>query len=276
MNAPQAELVESIRRFCAESLHNRLSQIDESPIFDEPLVGFAAGDDPLFAQYQEIIGPFHLTPSQALPPVDGEALSVVSWVLPIVKKTRRSNRKMEIGPSQRWNHTRFTGEDFNDHLRRHVVAYLESHAYRAAAPVLSVQFHRLDLVNGPTSTWSERHVAFAAGLGTFSLSDGLITARGIAHRVGSVVCTAPFTPTSRPYQDYREYCRFARDGSCMVCAKRCPAGAITAEGHDKNKCYTYQRDSLKSWIGRPGYLGSEYIACGLCQTGVPCEHTIPV
>jgi epoxyqueuosine reductase len=276
MNALQSELVETIRRFCAESPYNRLSQIDGSAIFDEPLVGFAAGNDPLFTQYQEIIGPFHLTPARALPGGEGETVSVVSWVLPTVKETRRSNRKMDVGPSQRWNHTRFVGEDFNNHLRRHVVAFLESHGYRAIAPVLSPLFRQLEQANGPTSTWSERHVAFAAGLGTFSLSDGLITARGIAHRVGSVVSSAPFEPTPRPYQDYREYCRFARDGSCMKCAKRCPAGAITVQGHDKNRCNAYMNEGLKSWIGSPGYLGTAYVACGLCQTGVPCEHKIPV
>jgi epoxyqueuosine reductase len=275
MNPLQTELIETIRSFCGTSPANRLTQIDSSPIFDEPLVGFAAGDDALFAQYQAIIGPFHLTPAQALGSGDGSAVSVVAWVLPIAKDTRRSNRKMDAGPSQRWNHTRFAGEDFNNHLRRHVVAFLESRGYRAAAPMLTPQFRQLTLANGPTSSWSERHIAYAAGLGTFSLSDGLITAAGIAHRVGSVVCSAPFYPTPRPYHDYREYCRFARDGSCMKCAKRCPAGAITAAGHDKNICSAYMHEALKSWLGRPGYMGTSYVACGLCQTGVPCEHKIP-
>ncbi len=276
MNALQSELVENIQLFCAESPHNRLSQIDGSPIFNEPLVGFAAGDDPLFERYHEIIGPFHLAPVQALPIAAGENLSVVSWVLPIAKETRRSNRKMDVGPSLRWNHTRFAGENFNAHLRRHVVAFLEVRGYRAVAPQLTPQFHQLDQPDGPTSTWSERHIAFAAGLGTFSLSDGLITAHGIAHRVGSVVCTAPFEPTPRPYTDYREYCRFARDGSCLKCAERCPAGAITAAGHDKNKCNAYTNEGLKSWVGKPGYMGEHYVACGLCQTGVPCERKIPI
>jgi len=38
---------------------------------------------------------------------------------------------------------------------------------------------------GPASSWSERHAAYAAGLGTFSLNDALITPKGIAHRLGS-------------------------------------------------------------------------------------------
>jgi epoxyqueuosine reductase len=37
------------------------------------------------------------------------------------------------------------------------------------------------------SSWSERHAAYAAGLGTFGLCDGLITARGKAVRFGSII-----------------------------------------------------------------------------------------
>ena len=174
----------------------------------------------------------------------------------------------------RWNHTRFRGEDFNDSLRCHVVEVLQAHGYAAVAPVLTDRFQTNNLPNGPASTWSERHIAYAAGLGTFSLSDGLITARGIAHRCGSVVYAAPCIPTLRPYSDHRQYCLFARDGSCGTCIDRCPAGAITTAGHDKIKCRAYMNEALAEWVKRPGYTGS-YTGCGLCQTGVPCEDCIP-
>jgi len=36
------------------------------------------------------------------------------------------------------------------------------------------------------SSWSERHAPHAAGLGTFGLCDGLITAKGKAMRVSPV------------------------------------------------------------------------------------------
>ncbi|NLW02216.1 MAG: hypothetical protein GX027_02990 [Clostridiaceae bacterium] len=56
--------------------------------------------------------------------------------------------------------------------------------------------------------------------------------------------------------------------------RRCPAGAITPEGHDKEKCLQYQREVIaKICRERYGYDG--YSACGLCQTGVPCESGIP-
>ncbi|MDR3576973.1 MAG: hypothetical protein P4L50_24170 [Anaerolineaceae bacterium] len=271
----QNELIETIRRFTAESSANRLSKLDGSPIFDEPLVGFASGDDPLFETYQTVVGEFHWTPRQVLGSSDDPSVSVVVWVLPITKATRLSNRVMKEGCSLPWNHTRFLGEDFNDELRRQVVTFFEERGFKAAAPVLMEQYNMVALKNGRASNWSERHAAYAAGLGTFSLSDGLITARGIAHRVGSVVCNAPFEPTQRPYNQYQEYCPYLRDGSCGICIQRCPAGALSAAGHDKLKCEDYLFQTLKPWRQKPGYMGDGYVGCGLCQTSVPCEHQIP-
>ena len=51
-----------ITQLVAESSLNRLSAMDSGPIFDEPLIGVADGDAPLFAEYKRIIGEFHLTP----------------------------------------------------------------------------------------------------------------------------------------------------------------------------------------------------------------------
>jgi len=217
-----------------------------------------------------------MTPREALAQLgrDAPRVAVVSWILPIAAETRRSNRQLADGPSLRWNHTRFYGEEFNDGLRRHVVALLTASGLPALAPGLSAAFRRSQGPWGLASTWSERHVAYAAGLGTFGLSDGLITARGIAHRCGSVVAGVDWPASPRPYSDPHAYCSYFRDGSCGACIRRCPAGAIGPDGHDKDACQTYIRRVLGEWLKRPGYVG-EYLACGLCQTGVPCEAGIP-
>lgn len=275
MNAFQSEIIEVIRRFTAESPSNRLSEIDGTPIYNEPLVGFADGDDPLFEQYHRIIGYFHMTPRLALKDFEDPSISVVSWVLPIAEETLKSNRAMKEGCSLRWNHSRFQGDAFNNDLRQHLVNFFNERGFKAVAPALTDRFMQVKLSNGPASTWSERHVAYVAGLGTFSLTDALITKQGIAHRVGSVVCNAPLEPSYRPYTFYKEYCNYARMRTCGVCMKRCPVGAITPAGHNKLKCENYVMHELKPWLEKPGYLGDKYIGCGLCLTGVPCEHQIP-
>jgi epoxyqueuosine reductase QueG len=52
---------------------------------------------------------------------------------------------------------------------------------------------------GYASSWSERHAAHAAGLGTFGLCDGLITPKGKAMRAGSVVAKIQVEPSIRFY-----------------------------------------------------------------------------
>jgi epoxyqueuosine reductase len=156
-----------------------------------------------------------------------------------------------------------------------VINWLEEKGFIATAPALTGQFKSQRYEKGWGSNWSERHIAFAAGLGTFSLSDGLITVKGVAHRCGSVVTNVQWEPTARNYSDYMEYCSFRRDGSCGACIKRCPVGAISSSGHDKDKCREFLFVTLADWVKKTGYIGS-YGACGLCQTGVPCESRIPI
>jgi len=127
---------------------------------------------------------------------------------------------------------------------------------------------------GKLSNWSERHIAYAAGLGTFSLSDGFITPRGIAHRCGSVVTDLVLPPSSRTAANFQANCLYYADGSCQECVKRCPAAAITPQdGHDKIKCSQYLYGDLEPLIRE---YQVEVVGCGLCQTKVPCEATNPV
>ena len=276
---PAQFIAEEIKAFARTSPANRMPSITDYIIFDEPLVRFADGDDPIFTEYKTIIAPTHLTPGEALAkacsksPEDMPArLSVISWILPITEKTRESNRSETLIPTRLWAHTRWYGEMFNDALRKHVVELLTQMGYLAAAPAIQPYFKWDKNEKGSFSNWSERHIAYATGLGTFSLSDGFITECGIAHRCGSVVTNLvlPISPrtANNPYSN----CPFYVNGSCKACIARCPAEAITENGHDKIKCEKYNHNNLR-------YLLKEYkvgvAGCGLCQTKVPCEFRIP-
>jgi epoxyqueuosine reductase QueG len=285
--SPALFIEEEIRRFVRESPLNRLTAFGSSPIFEEPLVGFADGDDPIFTEYKTIIADFHLTPGEALEQhlkqTMGDAapgpsvVSAISFVLPIARATRLSNRKETQGPSLRWNNTRWQGQDFIWALSRHLVAVLEGLGYRAVAPELAAFFRMKRLPDGLGSVWSQRHIAYAAGLGTFSLSDGFITPRGIAMRCGSVVTDLKLPPSPRPYPNHLANCLFYIDRSCRRCIERCPGGAITEKGHDKEKCRLILFEDQRPWMEGAhgaGYIG-QYAGCGLCQTKVPCEDRIP-
>jgi epoxyqueuosine reductase len=259
-----------IRRFVQESPENRFPNSDV-PYFEDPLVGFASAGDPLFGEYKGVIGDFHLLPEQLLE----RAATVVVWVLPVARPTRESNRKETDFPSREWAMTRFHGEKFNGSLRRHMVAWLEEKGNRAVAPQLSEKWMELpDSPVGIASAWSERHAAYAAGLGTFSLTDALITPKGIAHRLGTVVTDLRLEPSPRPYPERRHNCLRFRDGTCGLCVSRCPVGALTWDGgHDKYRCRDYVYGTAPQALAEK--FGTPATGCGLCQTKVPCEGGIP-
>jgi epoxyqueuosine reductase len=271
----ELSIAAEIGRFLRESPENRFP--DGTPFFDEPLVGFAAAADPLFCDYKRIIGDFHLTPDEFMAHTFGagtRAASVVVWVLPIVRSTRESNRRQDRWPSRPWAQTRSFGEQCNAALRRHLVGWLMGRGHRALAPQLSPAWRELaDTPVGIASAWSERHAAYAAGLGTFSLNDALITARGSAHRCGSVITDLSLQPSDRPWSDHRHNCLYHRDGSCGLCIARCPAGALSPAGHDKNLCREYVYGAAPRQVGAE--YGVSQTGCGLCQTKVPCEGAAP-
>ena len=269
-----------IQDFIANSPLNTLKNENNDPAWEQALVGFSSGADQIWQQYKEYVGAFHWTPwevfnqhrSQKI--VTTEELTVISWILPQRKQVRNTNRRAKKYPSEEWARIRVYGEAFNVALRQHVAQSLENEGYAAIAPMLVpnwtiVKSERFSYA----SSWSERHAAHAAGLGTFGLCDGLITEKGKAMRAGSVVAKIAIKPSPRPYSNHRAYCLYFADGTCGKCIDRCPARAITEAGHDKEKCREHlarSREYVKKTYRFEGY------GCGLCQVGVPCEDGIPV
>jgi len=284
---PELFIKEAIQKYVRESSANRLAAFGGERIFEEPLIGFADGDDPLFDEYRKVVHEDHFSPREILIKHLTETLkieapqprsvSVISFVLPVHRETLRSNALEKEGPSLRWNHTRWQGQDFINQLSNDLAGLLQEMGVDAVAPELSPFYKIMALPDGYASNWSQRHMAYAAGLGTFSLNEGFITAKGMAIRCGSVVAGLKLTPSIRPYKHFRANCLFYAGEKCGLCISRCPGGALSEKGHDKLKCFDVFFTQQKPWLEGahgPGYMG-KYSGCGLCQTGVPCSDRIP-
>ena len=279
LDDPRTWLRTVIQDFCDGPENTLQNEINE-PAWAHALIGFSSGHDPLYEEFKEYVGPDHWTPWEILTKTFPETktepgdLTVISWVLPQTDATKADNRSETVYPAERWARSRIFGEAFNVRLREHVVAVLSASGYQAVAPFLAPEWEWKDSERYTySSTWSERHAAYASGLGTFGLCDGLITPRGKAVRVGSVVARMRVPPTPRPYTDHRAYCLFYAEGTCGDCMARCPVGAITETGHDKAKCRRHLSRTEEYVRGSYGFDG---YGCGLCQTGVPCESRMPV
>ena len=277
-----------LHNFCTELITSLVNEAPENHLhgFDEkawgkPLIGVAAGDDPLFAEYKEIIGTVHWTPAEAFAltyPDDTIAtkeLRVVSWVLPQTESTRADQRLETKLPAPRWVYSRHYGELFNEWLRIRVRDEFIRMGLRATAPTLLPDWaYRQTPQAGICSNWSERHAAYAAGLGTFGLSDGLITEAGKAVRVGSVIVAANIEITPRSAPSHTANCLFYARGTCGACIKRCPVDAISPSGHDKIACHNYIRQVTAPYAKQ--LSGQEVTPCGLCQVRIPCERSNPL
>ena len=156
---------------------------------------------------KEDIGPFFLTPDEIFAKtfpsitVRPDELTVISWILPQAESTKRDHRKETAYPSERWARARKYGEEFNAKLRKQLVELLAEAGYEAVAPIDSPFWtQKMSERYGLSSTWSERHAAFASGLGTFGLCDGLITPVGKAMRLRLRGGTHPDTAIRKALQ----------------------------------------------------------------------------
>ena len=271
---------ERIGEFLSSS-ENRLFETTDEAAWGTALVGYSSGTDPLYDTIKADIGDFYWTPieiwektfpDQQVKPSD---LTVISWILPQTSATKKDNRNEERYPSERWARARKKGEEVQGRLRSYVVKALRAEGIEALAPVDSPLFEqKMSQRYEHASTWSERHAAHVAGLGTFGLSDGLITRAGKAMRCGSVIARIQIPPSPRPYDNHHAYCLFFSKGTCGKCVERCPVGSVTKEGRNKEKCRDYLRSTTLDYVR--SHFGIEIYACGLCQTGVPCESGIPL
>lgn len=266
------ELIRSAERFVENSESNFISretaisgEVAGMRIFDAPIFAFGSADDKLFEDLKKpsAIGGHFMLPKEWLP----NARTVVSFFLPFSEAVKKGNSRDMSWPSSEWLHGRIEGQAMLNRLSAHLSSELTDADYGSIVPATDERFWSnagtAKREGKFTSNWSERHVAFVCGLGTFGLSKGLITRKGVAGRFGSIVTELEIEPDIRDYEGIYEYCSM-----CGKCAKNCPAGAISLEtGKDHPMCSAFLDMTSEKFKPRYG--------CGKCQVAVPCESGIP-
>lgn len=239
--------------------------IGDTLLYDMPLIGFAAASDEVFITYRQkkVIGPLFLDPVAWLP----AAKTVVSFFLPFSAAVRISNRADRTDPSAEWLYGRIEGQSFIGKFMEALKQMLEEKGIDVCVPSMDkrfdVKFEMTESDFHADSRWSERHAAYACGLGTFGLSRGLISEKGMAGRCASLIVSQEWETTGRGYTGIDDYCV-----KCGACVRNCPVQAISLK-HGKNniRCNNHIEKMRKKYSPRYG--------CGKCQVGVPCESGAP-
>ena len=243
-------LIQTIRDF----VKFRAEQTGNTAMWGEPLTGFADAADPAFADLRRIVRTDHQLPCDVLP----GAQTVLSYYVPIqpeISKTNIGGKTASAEWAAAYTETNLLFASLNTEL----IELIRQQGYEAAVPGGAHQFDETLL----KSRWSQRHVARIAGLGSFGKNNMLITKTGCCGRFSSLITTLPIQPdTEKP----GENCLWKASGGtkCGLCIRRCPSGALTAEGFDRRKCYALclENENL--------YPGSD--VCGKCVAGMPCGH----
>ena len=227
--------------------------------WDDPLLGFAGADDPLFEKLKEVVRPSHSMPHDLLP----DARTVIVYFIPFYKDVARSNRKKYYA-SKAWAIAYIETNQLIRDINRHLAALLGEKGFFSADLPPTHNFDTEQLM----SDWSHKHVGFIAGLGTFGIHHLLITEKGCCGRFGSLITTAEIQPTERPGD---ECCLFKYNKSCGVCVEKCLTGALRKDSFDRHKCYELLLQNAAIHKNE-GFAD----VCGKCSTVVPCSFMNPV
>lgn len=241
---------------------------DIATSYGQPLVGFADAFHPYIQNLPHLISPTHELPQNILP----DARIIIAYFVPFTKELAKANRMDTLLASPEWARAYEETNALFAELNSKLITFIQENAGLAGITPKAATFDQKLLI----SDWSQRHVAYAAGLGTFGINNMLLTRHGCCGRFSTVVTNLNLAPDAPIESDF---CLYKKNGTCGACVKHCPTGALTTDGYDRFKCYALCQENAKiynmfgsSYTTEDGTgvnsVGSE--VCGKCITGSPC------
>ncbi|NLJ78536.1 MAG: epoxyqueuosine reductase [Tissierellia bacterium] len=224
-----------------------------------PLVAFADAMDPMFNRLKEVVAPTHAMPRDFM----SDGRTIITYFLPFQDFIPDSN----IGgrkASEVWAIAYVETNELIARLNKHIKQRIEELGHGAELIPMALSYAPDNL----KSDWSQRHVAYIAGLGKFGLNNMLITEKGCCGRVGSIITNLKIEPTKR---DEDEYCLYKAGINCTKCIDNCINDALRDDGFVRERCYEMCRENGE----RYKYLGHSEV-CGKCLVGIPCSFENPV
>ncbi len=237
----------------------KASASQDQPLWKSPLVAMASANDPLFGEIKKWVKSSHQTPQDLLP----GAQSVITYFIPFHPAIPKSNVNGRLA-SREWGLAYILTNQLIAQINDFLHQKLSETGHHAAYASATHNFDESTLM----SNWSHRHVAYIAGLGNFGLNNMLITDSGCCGRIGTLVTTAPLTPTQR---SVKPTCLYRLNGSCSLCVDNCVNGSLAEGGFNRHTCYELLLENADA-LAEIGLAD----VCGKCTVGLPCSLVNPV
>lgn len=224
-------------------------------LWQEPIVGFADANGSYIKSLKEVVTPAHMMPEDFM--VNPNI--IISYYIPFTEETAAVNLNVEGNmASQEWSDAYNITNTMISDINQYIADTLNEMGYRAAVPT-GIFFDKGLIL----SNWSQRHIAYAAGLGTFGINNMLISEKGCCGRYGSLVADIPVEADSILTE---ERCLYKKNGSCKKCVQNCFSGALTVDGFDRKKCF-------EICMLNDAKTGAD--VCGKCDIDIPCAFKTP-
>ena len=220
-------------------------------IWQKPVVKFADAHSEHIRNLRNIVVDDHYLPTDFLP----DAKNVLSYYLPFKKHVADSNIKNRLASAQ-WANAYNATNEMVPYINSYLLEVITTKGYGAAVP------QNIGIISNSMlmSRWSQRHIAWIAGHGTFGINNMLISEKGCCGRYFSIVTSLPVIPDQIMAA---ERCLFKSKGNCGVCVDKCMAGALTTQSYNREQCreMCMENDAI--------YNGAD--VCGKCVVGLPCS-----
>jgi len=236
---------------------DEVEKLNRPDLVRRPLVAFSSAGDERYAELKQIVGEWHLTPTEMLP----GAQSVISYFIPLTERVVLDPKSVPDG-SLLWGEAYVVINAYFNHINDAIAQYLTAHGFSAKTIRPTHTYDPGDL----KSMWSHRSAAAIAGLGAFGLNRMLITERGSGGRFCTVITSAPLKTEQARAQNK---CLYFIDGSCGLCMKICPVDALAPDGFDKFTCQKELNKNGEKQKGKTEYMAD---TCGKCISICPMAY----